>query len=84
MARHLSSAVEKFKMPGVNMNAVVRKAEEYLNLPQYATGTVVPPNAAHLAIIGDNKYERELVSPESLMRQIVTGRRPEEAPETRT
>lgn len=43
--------------------------EEY-KLPKFATGTVVPANYGEfLAILGDNKREREYVSPESAMKQ---------------
>lgn len=41
------------------------------NIPKYAQGTVAMPNDPHLALFGDNKVEREIVSPESLMRSIV-------------
>ena len=41
----------------------------YPNYPAYAKGTVVPPNALHLALLGDNKKEPEVVSPVSTMKQ---------------
>ena len=40
-------------------------------LPAYASGGVVAPNNPLLAIVGDNRTEREVISPESLIRQIV-------------
>lgn len=40
-------------------------------LPAYASGGVVAPNNPMLAIVGDNRTEREVISPESLIRQIV-------------
>lgn len=40
-------------------------------LPAYASGGVVAPNNPMLAIVGDNRSEREVISPESLIRQIV-------------
>lgn len=36
-----------------------------------ATGAVIPPNAPFAAIYGDQRFGRNLESPESLMRQIV-------------
>lgn len=36
-----------------------------------ATGGVVAPNDPFLALLGDNTREREIVSPESLMREVV-------------
>ena len=42
-----------------------------VNIPGYATGAVVAPNNPHLAFLGDNTVEREIVTPESLMRSIV-------------
>lgn len=40
-----------------------------ISYPRYAAGTVVPPNSAHLAVIGDNTKEPEVVSPVSTMKQ---------------
>ena len=40
-------------------------------LPAYADGGVVAPNNPMLAVVGDNRSEREVITPESLMRQIV-------------
>lgn len=40
-----------------------------LNVPQLATGTVVPPNKKFLSILGDNTKEHEVVSPLSTMKQ---------------
>lgn len=40
-----------------------------VSIPRLATGTVVPPNKEFMAILGDNKNEPEIVSPESTMKQ---------------
>lgn len=41
-----------------------------LNIPRLATGTVVPANYGEfLAVLGDNKREREFVAPESAMKK---------------
>ena len=43
------------------------------SIPGYASGQVIPPSmSAHLAILGDNKQETEVVSPLSTIRQAVT------------
>lgn len=44
-----------------------------VNVPGYASGQVIPPSmSAHLAVLGDNKRETEVVSPLSTIRQAVT------------
>lgn len=40
-------------------------------IPQLATGAVIPPNQKFLAVLGDQKNGRNLEAPESLIRQIV-------------
>jgi hypothetical protein len=40
-------------------------------IPAYASGTVVPPNNPHLALLGDNTSEPEIVSPLSTMQKAV-------------
>ena len=40
-------------------------------LPQLATGAVIPPNAAFAAVLGDQKSGRNIEAPEKLIRQIV-------------
>lgn len=40
-------------------------------VPALAKGTVVPPNRAFLAMLGDNKTEEEVVSPLSTIRQAI-------------
>jgi hypothetical protein len=40
-------------------------------IPQLATGAVIPPNARFAAILGDQKSGNNLEAPESLLRQIV-------------
>ena len=42
-----------------------------LKIPRLATGAVVPPNREFLAVLGDNKYETEVVSPLSTMKQAM-------------
>ena len=38
--------------------------------PAYADGGVIPPNDPYLALVGDNKREREIIAPESTLRKI--------------
>jgi hypothetical protein len=46
------------------------KLQDYkIDVPELATGTVVPPNREFLAVLGDNKKEHEIVSPISTMKQ---------------
>ena len=40
-------------------------------IPLLATGAVIPPNAQFAAVLGDQRYGRNLEAPESLIRQIV-------------
>lgn len=40
-------------------------------LPAYASGGVVAPNNPMLAVVGDNRTEREIIAPESLVRGAV-------------
>lgn len=40
-------------------------------IPRLAQGAVIPPNAAFLAVLGDQTHGRNLEAPESLIRQIV-------------
>lgn len=40
-------------------------------LPAYADGGVVAPNNPMLAVVGDNRTEREIIAPESLVRGAV-------------
>lgn len=40
-------------------------------IPKLAQGAVIPPNAAFLAVLGDQKNGRNLELPESLLRRIV-------------
>lgn len=43
-----------------------------VSLPRFATGGVIPPSASeHLAILGDNNKETEVVSPLSTMKQAM-------------
>ena len=52
---------------GAAQNIVSRQASRF---PGLAEGGVVEPNNPALYILGDNTREREIVAPESLMRQI--------------
>lgn len=40
-------------------------------IPQLATGAVIPANREFLAVLGDQKHGRNLEAPENLIRQIV-------------
>lgn len=40
-------------------------------IPKLASGAVIPPNAAFLALLGDQRSGRNLEAPEELLRQIV-------------
>lgn len=42
-----------------------------VGIPAYASGGVIEPNNPMLALVGDNKSEREVITPESLMRRVV-------------
>ena len=41
------------------------------SIPMLATGGIAEPNDPFLAILGDNRKEREIVTPESTMRDVV-------------
>lgn len=43
----------------------------FSNIPQLATGAVIPPNRRFTAVLGDQTNGRNLEAPESLIRQIV-------------
>lgn len=40
-------------------------------VPAFAKGAVIPPNGEFMAILGDQKYGRNIETPESLLRQIM-------------
>lgn len=40
-------------------------------IPRLATGAVIPPNSEFLAMLGDNKSQREILAPEDVIRRIV-------------
>lgn len=42
-----------------------------ISLPRLAEGALIPPNAAFAAILGDNKTQTEILSPEDMLRRIV-------------
>lgn len=44
-------------------NALYVWLRKYIKIPKYATGTVIPPNTAHLAIIGDQKKGYNIETP---------------------
>lgn len=41
------------------------------NIPKFATGAVIPPNAPFTAVLGDQRNGYNIETPESLLRQIV-------------
>jgi phage-related protein len=43
----------------------------YRNVPFFASGAVIPPNAAFLAMLGDQRNGMNIEAPEELIRQIV-------------
>lgn len=51
------------KLPGVSVGKVSR-----LSLPRLATGDVAEPNKPYLAMLGDNKTQKEVISPVDTMR----------------
>lgn len=42
-----------------------------VKIPELATGAVIPPNAAFLAMLGDQRHGTNIEAPEDLIRQIV-------------
>lgn len=54
------------KIPGVNISLI-----KELTIPKLATGGYVEANNPQLAIVGDNKREGEIVTPESKIREQV-------------
>lgn len=54
-------------IPGVNISEI-----SDLDVPKLAQGGYVGPNMPQLAVIGDNKREGEIVSPESKIRENTT------------
>jgi hypothetical protein len=40
-------------------------------IPYLAKGGVIPPNSEFLAVLGDNKSQKEILAPEGLIRQII-------------
>ena len=51
------------EMPGVSVSKL-----STLNLPRLATGDVAEPNKPYLAMLGDNKTQKEVISPVDTMR----------------
>lgn len=56
---------------GFGFNIQTIKEVSFSNIPHLATGAVVPPNREFMAVLGDNKYETEVVSPLSTMKQAM-------------
>lgn len=54
---------------GFNLKSVDLKN---VAIPRLAQGAVIPPNREFLAVLGDNKREHEIVTPESKMKQVFT------------
>lgn len=54
------------KIPGVNISLI-----RELTIPKLATGGYLKANNPQLAIVGDNKREGEIVTPESKIREQV-------------
>ena len=42
-----------------------------VSIPRLASGAVIPPNSAFMAVLGDQRAGRNIETPEKLMRQIV-------------
>lgn len=63
----VTSAVNSANKRAEAANASSRATNAY---PAYANGGVIPPNDPYLALVGDNKTEREIIAPESTLRQI--------------
>lgn len=63
----------------LNSNGVMGKAlkttlsltSPFKNVPFFADGGVVAANNPMLAVVGDNKTDREIIAPESLIRQAI-------------
>ena len=58
-------------VPGIGGQSVSLPRVEHGAVPHLAAGTVVPPNRAFLAMLGDNTRETEVVSPLSTMKQAL-------------
>jgi hypothetical protein len=54
-------------MPGINIGYVNAPPQ----IPRLASGAVIPPNAAFLAMLGDQRHGTNIEAPEELIRQIV-------------
>jgi hypothetical protein len=51
---------------GINLSTISAP-----QIPQLATGAVIPPNAEFLALLGDQRSGRNIEAPEALIRQII-------------
>lgn len=77
----MSNVIAGYKFPIISMPAALQSAgspslsdiakTSIIQPPHYATGAVIPPNARHLAVVGDNTRENEIIAPESTFRRIV-------------
>lgn len=64
-ARHAMNVISGGKMTWLD------KRIPNLQIPQLATGAVIPPNAPFLATLGDQKSGNNFEAPEGLLRQVV-------------
>lgn len=55
----------------MDSSSMQKGAQPFSNIPQLATGAVIPPNRRFTAVLGDQRNGRNLEAPESLIRQIV-------------
>lgn len=56
---------------GASIANAQKKAEVGVKIPHLANGAVIPPNGEFAAVLGDQKYGRNLEAPEGLIRQIM-------------
>jgi hypothetical protein len=82
---NMNQAIEEVELGAEEIQEILSNLENYSTLyppnfnskspykpkkfPGYARGTVIPPNKPHLAWLGDNTKENEIVSPVSTMKQ---------------
>ena len=74
----ISTAITNWKAPQVNlptlMESTIGEYSPFMNtrtVPQYATGAFVKANTPHLAVVGDNTQEGEIISPESKFQEML-------------
>ena len=66
-----TKSVSSIPSDSVVASSVPAKKVGNYSIPKLATGAVIPPNKEFMAVLGDQKYGRNLEAPESLIRQIV-------------